>query len=227
MSCLAPPAPLARRSTGSSRARRRRNSLRARSLALGCAALFGCSHNVLVSLPSNEAVWIDAFASKATKNYVTIEARTRTTTGEPLVDIGHVATPVLIQVRNDGKTPLSLSPDAFELVSAIAIFHPLPAAQIPRRYDDRQVSELAATTLPPGTSVTGLLFFQPMDGDWGFIRLRATVPGGTEGAPSRTIDIPFSSGESVRCTLETLDQDSSTRGNDGTGNESSFVTCPR
>lgn len=163
------------------------------ALGLGVIACSGCAPRALVALPSNASRWIDDSAAAATKSRVTVEARTRGWAGTP-PPVDERATPVFVRISNGGSVPLRLSPDAFALVAGTRSFRTLaPDALGARR------AALPTTTLAPGASASGFLYFEPVIGRWGFVDLRTSLVDAASGALLDTIDVPFASGHLERC----------------------------
>jgi hypothetical protein len=172
-------------------------------VALAAAA---CAPRALVALPSTAAEWIDDFSARATTSRgVTVEARTRGWPGDPL-DLDKHATPIFVRIENGGSVPLRLSRDSFELVAGTATFRTLPPDQIGAARADLRRRELRQETLGPGESDSGFLYFEPVEGKWGFPTLRTLLVDASSGALLDSVDVPFSSGYVVSCTLDRLDR---------------------
>ncbi len=171
------------------------------------AACAGCASSALVALPSLGSEWVDPFTAKAsTTDGVTVEARTRGWPGAPLA-LGETATPVFVRVENRGDIPLELSRASFELVTGTARFRALPSDQAGGAHaDDLRRRELATGVLDPGKSRTGFVYFEPVIGDWGFVHLRVSLVDAGTDALVTTLDVPFSSGHLVGCTLDSADR---------------------
>lgn len=191
--------------------KRHRRAPRALERMLGAlvlsAACAGCASRALVALPSLGSEWIDPFTAKAsTPDGVTVEARTRGWPGSPL-ELGENATPVFVRVENHGKIPLELSRASFELVTGTAQFRALPSDQVGGAHAaNLRRRELRAGVLDPGESRAGFVYFEPVIGDWGFVHLRASLVDAEADALVATLDVPFSSGRLVGCTLESADR---------------------
>ena len=173
-------------------------------LSAACAA---CASRALVALPSLGSAWVDPFTAKAsTPDGVTVEARTRGWPGPPL-ELGESATPMFVRVENRGEIPLALSRESFELVTGTAHFRALPSDQVRGAQDaNLRRRELATGVLDPGESRAGFVYFEPVIGDWGFVHLRASLVDAEANALVATLDVPFSSGHLVGCTLDSADR---------------------
>jgi hypothetical protein len=175
-------------------------------LVISCATV-ACGQRVLVALPSTASDWVDDYAARTTTTSgVTVEARTRGFDGAPL-ELGRLATPVHVRIENAGKVPLRVSRDDFQLVSGTAEFRPLPPDQIggtPRA--DLWQRELRPGTLEPGHWREGFVYFEPVIGDWGFIHLRTMLVAASSQALLDSVDVPFSSGRTFKCTLAEADR---------------------
>jgi hypothetical protein len=185
-----------------------RSILATLALAMGSA----CGPRVLVALPSTASHFVDDFTARATtESGVTVEARTRDFPGPPLM-LGSLATPVHVRVENNGKIPLRLSRDDFQLVSGTAEFRALPPDQIGTPRADLNRRELRPGWLGPGEERVGFVYFEPVIGDWGFIHLRTMLVDASTEALLDSVDVPFSSGYLVKCTLEHADRQESPSG---------------
>ena len=60
--------------------------------------------------------------------------------------------------------------------------------------------------LDPGESRAGFVYFEPVIGKWGFVHLRASLVDAETNALVATLDVPFSSGYLVGCTLDSADR---------------------
>jgi hypothetical protein len=161
-----------------------------------------CAPPALVALPSTSSHWIDAFSAKSTNvEGVTVTARTRGWSGPPL-DTGGAATPILVHIDNRSGGPLRIARDSFELVAGTRRFRALPPDRIGAAPADLQRRELASRTLGPGESESGFIYFEPVEGRWGFLRLRTSLIDASSNRLLDTVDVPFSSGEVVSCTLD-------------------------
>ncbi|MBX3206296.1 MAG: hypothetical protein KF764_14585 [Labilithrix sp.] len=173
------------------------------ALTLACAA---CAPRALVALPSIASSWVDPFAAKATStDGVTVEARTAGWPG-PALDLGESATPLFVRVTNGGRVPLGVSRAGFELVTGTARFRSVPPDAIAGARADLRRRELRTGTLEPGESQAGFVYFEPVLGDWGFVHLRASLVDASTEALLGSLDVPFSSGRLVRCTLDEADR---------------------
>ncbi|MBX3210497.1 MAG: hypothetical protein KF850_00535 [Labilithrix sp.] len=191
----------------SARSSSTRSSSRARlvlaiaALAAGALATTACARRALVALPSTASAWIDPFTARATsQGGVTVEASTDERRFAWL-GLGERATPVLVRVANGGDVPLDVSRATFELVAGTARFGAIPPDQIAPRADLRR-RELRSGALEPGKSRSGIVYFEPVVGDWGFVKLRASLVDASSAALVGSVDVPFSSGREVRCTLD-------------------------
>lgn len=190
--------------------KRHQRSPRALERALGAlvlsAACAACASRALVALPSLGSEWVDPFTARAsTPDGVTVEARTRGWPGPPL-ELGENATPVFVRVENRGQIPLELSRASFELVTGTAQFRALPSDQVGGAHVDVRRRELRAGVLDPGESRAGFVYFEPVIGKWGFVHLRASMVDAETDALVATLDVPFSSGYLVGCTLDSADR---------------------
>lgn len=181
------------------------STLRLRWLLLaGVAGIFACRQTVLVALPSKDARWVSDFASKATEHEVTVEAHLHAWQGEPR-DLSDRATPVLVRVENRGKVPVRIAPTAFELVGGTARFRTVLPERIAERPARLVTEALPESTLAPGESSSGFLYFPRIAGDWGFLHLRTTLTTPSE-VVFGSVDVPFGSGHVERCSLAYVDE---------------------
>ena len=113
--------------------------------------------------------------------------------------LGERAALVLVRVANGGDVPLDVSRATFELVAGTARFGAIPPDQIAPRADLRR-RELRSGALEPGKSRSGIVYFEPVVGDWGQ-KLRASsstrrARRSSDRSTSRSARVE------VRCTLD-------------------------
>ena len=184
------------------RAARRQRHAPLVAFAACLGALVGCTGSAIVALPSRAATVIDDFASRASDRHVAVEARTRGWAGPPL-DLAGRATALLIAVQNVGDAPLRISRDSFRLVAGWGgEFRPVLPDQIPTANRGLPARELRSTTLAPGEETSGFVYFEPVVGRWGFLHLRTTEVDADTGAVVGSLDVPFGTGHTVSCTLD-------------------------
>ena len=160
----------------------------------------------IVALPSTKATWLDDFTSRAsTSSGVTVLARTKNFSGPPVL-VGKLATPIEVRIDNRSTTPLKVTRDSFELVAGTATFRALPPDQVGIPRADLKRRELSPITLEPGESETGLLYFEPVEGRWPFLRLRTLLVDASTDALVDSVDVPFGTGHIVSCTLDQVDR---------------------
>ncbi|MBX3258218.1 MAG: hypothetical protein KIS78_20655 [Labilithrix sp.] len=176
------------------------------ALAACAIAATACARRALVALPSTASAWVDPFTARTTSQRgVTVEASTDARRLARL-DLGGRATPVLVRVANGGDVPLDVSRASFELVAGTARFGSIPPDRFAGARPDLHRRELRSGALEPGESREGVVYFEPVVGDWGFVNLRASLVDASSAALLGTIDVPFSSGREVRCTLDDADR---------------------
>lgn len=171
-------------------------------LLLTGTSVAACAPRALVALPSTSSRWVDAFTARAsTASGVTVEARTDGWPG-PSLDLGDRGTPILIRIENGGTVPLRVARDTFELVTGTTRFRALPPDKVGSPQSDLRGRELRPGPLNPGESEAGFVYFESTQGDWGFLHLRASLVDERSDALLGTLDVPFSSGYHVSCTLD-------------------------
>lgn len=176
-----------------------------RGLLLVCmTAAAGCGRTMLVALPSKSVDWVTDFGAKASEHHVTIEAHLRAWRGEPR-EIVDRATPVLVRFENLGTTPIRLSRTSFELVSGTARFQAIAPERIGTPPVRLIAEELPESTVHPGESSSGFVYFPRITGFWGFVHLR-TILVSESHAVLGSVDLPFGSGHDQRCSLAYVDE---------------------
>lgn len=149
------------------------------SAAIVAASSLSCSRPVLV--PARAAV---------TEEDVTVEARTRAWTGTPR-DLERRYTAVLVRVANDGRRPIAIARESFELLAAQHGFQRFLPDQIEGATADVRTRELKPAVLEPGEEASGFVYFEPVNDDWGMLAFRTTLRDPDSGARVDTIDVPF------------------------------------
>ena len=172
---------------------------------LCCLALLaGCRPTTLVALPSKDAHVVADFAAKTTEHEVSIEAHFHAWRGEPR-DLERRATPVLVRLENHRDAPVQISRSAFELVSGTASFPSVAPERVGAPLAGLLAEQLPESTLGPGESISGFLYFPRIMGDWGFMHLRTLLVDESR-ALLGSIDLPFGTGHVERCSLAFVDQ---------------------
>lgn len=144
------------------------------------------------------------FAAKTTEHEVSIEAHFHAWRGEPR-DLDRRATTVLVRLENHRDAPVRISRDAFELVSGTARFPTVAPERVGAPAARLIAEELPESTLGPGESISGFLYFPRITGDWGFMHLRTALVDESH-ALLGSIDLPFGSGRVERCSLAYVDR---------------------
>jgi hypothetical protein len=130
------------------------------------------------------------------------------------MSLGRAATPVYLRVENEGRVPLRVSRDDFELVAGSASFRALAPEQVAPGRADVRLRELRAEELAPAEVTAGFVYFEPVAGDWGFLHLRAMLVDARSGELAETLDVPFGAGRRERCAPDGREYDEPRTGED-------------
>lgn len=182
------------------------------------AALAGCRRQTLVALPSKDARVVADFAARTLEHQVSIEAHLHAWRGEPR-GLEDRATTVLVRLENHGNVPIQVSRSAFELVSGTARWATVAPEQVAEQPAPLVAEQLPESTLDPGESAYGFLYFPNIAGSWGFMHLR-TLLFDTSHALLGSIDLPFGTGRIEHCSLAHVDEREPE-----TGSNALFHTC--
>lgn len=170
---------------------------------LAAAALLlaaGCAHLAPIPDPAH-TIASDRWGTTQAVGDVTVTVRVVGWQSETLTRLEPYVTPLFIQIRNDGTTPVDFALDDLVLVDDEGtLYRPVPAERLqelltggqgigsppapgepaPYPYDVELLSTLGALSsgsVPPGTQVRGAVYFQRI-ADWAReIALRITIAG--------------------------------------------------
>lgn len=167
-------------------------------------ALAGCRRQKLVALPSKDAHVVGDFAARTLEHQVSIEAHLHAWRGEPR-GIEDRATTVLVRLENHGRVPVRISRSAFELVSGTERWSAVAPEQVTEQPARLVAEQLPESTLAPGESTYGFVYFPKIKGSWGFMHLRTLLFDESRDLLG-SIDLPFGTGRVERCSLAHVDE---------------------